>query len=90
MKTLRDEFAMAALTVMHYDGHSNENIAKEAYAIADAMMSARGDDKPKLDEDGWITPTKPTSIQIKTPFHIHSSNFTTAREVTAYRIVEAV
>ena len=44
-KTLRDEFAMAALTGVIGDtnrfGFSHRSIAEEAYGIADAMMEAR-------------------------------------------------
>ena len=42
-KTLRDEFAMAALSAISYtneDGHEG-NIAKYAYQIADAMLNER-------------------------------------------------
>ena len=45
MRTLRDEFAMAALTGVIGDtnrfGFSHRSIAEEAYGIADAMMEAR-------------------------------------------------
>ena len=41
-KTLRDEFAMAALTGMITADHEfTDRIAEEAYEIADAMMEAR-------------------------------------------------
>lgn len=44
-KTLRDEFAMAALTGMHansvWDEDKHEKVAEHAYMAADAMMKAR-------------------------------------------------
>ena len=39
-KTLRDEFAMAALHMLSLEIHP-DGAAKKAYAIADAMMEAR-------------------------------------------------
>jgi cytochrome c-type biogenesis protein CcmE len=46
-KTLRDEFAMAAITgVMNkYESILPELIAKDAYAVADAMMKERVSDR---------------------------------------------
>lgn len=51
LKTLRDEFAMAALAAMRFDGfmdggcavenYSEEGIARQAYMIADAMLAER-------------------------------------------------
>jgi hypothetical protein len=42
MPTLRDQFAMAALTGLLADGNpSTDSNAKFAYQIADAMMEAR-------------------------------------------------
>lgn len=44
-KTLRDEFAMAALTgvvSVHGVGLDPADVAEDAYAVADAMLEARG------------------------------------------------
>lgn len=42
-KTLRDEFAMAALTglISHF-GNGEHDLPADAYLIADAMLGARG------------------------------------------------
>jgi len=49
--TLRDQFAMAALTgLLSYEYQSSaDQIAKEAYAVADAMLAAR---KEKSNDQG--------------------------------------
>ena len=42
-KTLRDEFAMAALSgvIRVWESHDNDFTAKKVYEIADAMLEAR-------------------------------------------------
>jgi len=41
MPTLRDQFAMAALTGISYRSFPPEEIAKLAYELADSMLEAR-------------------------------------------------
>ena len=43
--TLRDQFAMAALTGMLAANYSGDRVAKSAYQIADYMLEARKEKK---------------------------------------------
>jgi len=45
MATLRDQFAMAALTGIMADGWVDSRACKRAYEIADAMLEARKEKK---------------------------------------------
>jgi hypothetical protein len=99
MKTLRDEFAMAALSAyIHYDGIPegapdelwDKATATRAYAMADAMLAARGEDKPK--DEGWIK-WKNQGRLFQVSFKLKDGGFavlpsTMSDEIVAYRIEE--
>lgn len=103
MKTLRDEFAMAALTglLAQKEGWSMNTIADSFY-IADEMSSARGENKPS---DGWIEwkggqdPIEMPVIEVKTrngeTIRDYHNNFnwnhnSAGLDIIAYRVVEAI
>ena len=56
-KTLRDEFAMVALTGIITEGglsqYDTKSYAEDAYLMADAMIAARGT-LESTNDDGWI------------------------------------